>query len=33
MKAEFVIVGGGVALVQAGKVLAGLEGANSDQRK
>ncbi|MEN9410550.1 MAG: chaperonin GroEL [Pseudomonadota bacterium] len=28
---EGVIVGGGVALVQAGKVLAGLEGANSDQ--
>jgi len=28
---EGVIVGGGVALVQAGKVLAGVEGANSDQ--
>ncbi|WP_424939122.1 chaperonin GroEL [Aliiroseovarius sp. S253] len=28
---EGVIVGGGVALVQAGKALAGLEGANSDQ--
>ncbi|NGQ90628.1 chaperonin GroEL [Rhodobacter sp. HX-7-19] len=28
---EGVIVGGGVALVQAGKVLAGLKGANSDQ--
>jgi chaperonin GroEL len=28
---EGVIVGGGVALVQAGKVLIGLEGANSDQ--
>ncbi|OIQ42180.1 MAG: chaperonin GroL [Roseobacter sp. MedPE-SWde] len=28
---EGVIVGGGVALVQAGKALAGLEGANADQ--
>ena len=28
---EGVVVGGGVALVQAGKVLAGLEGANPDQ--
>jgi len=28
---EGVVVGGGVALVQAGKVLVGLEGANSDQ--
>jgi chaperonin GroEL len=28
---EGVVVGGGVALVQAGKVLIGLEGANSDQ--
>ncbi|MCZ8154282.1 MAG: chaperonin GroEL [Rhodobacteraceae bacterium] len=28
---EGVIVGGGVALVQAGKVLSGLKGANSDQ--
>ncbi|MCT8159640.1 chaperonin GroEL [Pseudoruegeria sp. SHC-113] len=28
---EGVVVGGGVALVQAGKVLEGLEGANSDQ--
>ncbi|MCB1396949.1 MAG: chaperonin GroEL, partial [Rhodobacteraceae bacterium] len=28
---EGVIVGGGVALVQAGKVLAGVTGANSDQ--
>jgi chaperonin GroEL len=28
---EGVIVGGGVALVQAGKILAGLEGVNSDQ--
>ena len=28
---EGVVVGGGVALVQAGKVLAGLEGANNDQ--
>ncbi|MBO6882020.1 MAG: chaperonin GroEL [Marivita sp.] len=28
---EGIVVGGGVALVQAGKTLAGLEGANSDQ--
>ncbi len=28
---EGIVVGGGVALVQAGKVLAGLKGANSDQ--
>jgi chaperonin GroEL len=28
---EGVVVGGGVALVQAGKVLVGMEGANSDQ--
>ena len=28
---EGVVVGGGVALVQAGKALAGLKGANSDQ--
>ncbi len=28
---EGIVVGGGVALVQAGKVLEGLEGANSDQ--
>jgi chaperonin GroEL len=28
---EGVVVGGGVALIQAGKVLEGLEGANSDQ--
>ncbi len=28
---EGIVVGGGVALIQAGKVLAGLKGANSDQ--